>query len=62
MKVMIDTNVIISAVLFPQGKAAYAFEKAIMPPYQPLICDYIGLAERTDFPCHYYPNRRKSAS
>ena len=41
MKVMIDTNIIISAVLFPQGKAAHAFEKAIMPPYQPIICDYI---------------------
>ena len=41
MKVMIDTNIIISAVLFPKGKVAQAFEKAIMPPYHPLICDYI---------------------
>ena len=41
MKVMIDTNIIISAVLFPKGKTAQAFGKAIMPPYHPLICDYI---------------------
>lgn len=41
MKVMIDTNIIISAVLFPKGKAAQAFEKAMKPPYQPMICDYI---------------------
>ena len=41
MKVMIDTNIIISAALFPNGRAAQAFEKALCPPYQPLICDYI---------------------
>ncbi len=41
MKVMIDTNVIISAALFPNGRAAKAFEKALFPPYQPLVCDYI---------------------
>ena len=41
MKVMIDTNIIISAVLFPKGKTALAFGMAIMPPYHPLICDYI---------------------
>ena len=41
MKVMIDTNVIISAALFPKGRAAQAFFKALNPPYQPLVCDYI---------------------
>ena len=41
MKVMIDTNVIISAALFPNGKAAQAFLKALFPPYIPLVCDYI---------------------
>ena len=41
MKVMIDTNVIISAALFPNGRAAQAFFKALNPPYQPLVCDYI---------------------
>ena len=41
MKIMIDTNVIISAALFPNGRAAQAFFKALNPPYQPLVCDYI---------------------
>ena len=35
MKVMIDTNIVISAVLFPNGKAAQAFYKALLPPYEP---------------------------
>ncbi|MCD8003403.1 MAG: putative toxin-antitoxin system toxin component, PIN family [Clostridia bacterium] len=41
MKVMIDTNIIISAALFPSGKAAQAFYKALLPPFQPMVCDYI---------------------
>ena len=41
MRIMIDTNVIISAVLFPQGRAALAFMKAMSAPYQPIVCDYI---------------------
>lgn len=41
MRVMIDTNIIISAALFPNGRAAQAFFKALNPPYQPLVCDYI---------------------
>ena len=41
MKVMIDTNIIISAALFPNGKAAQAFYKALHLPYEPIICDYI---------------------
>ncbi|MBR3178808.1 MAG: putative toxin-antitoxin system toxin component, PIN family [Clostridia bacterium] len=41
MKIMIDTNVIISAALFPNGKAAKAFFKAMIPPYEPIVCDYI---------------------
>lgn len=41
MRIMIDTNVIISAALFPNGKAAQAFYKAMMPPYHPIVCDYI---------------------
>ena len=41
MKVMIDTNIVISAVLFPNGKAAQAFYKALMPPYEPMLCDYV---------------------
>ena len=41
MKIMIDTNIIISAALFPNGRAAQAFFKALNPPCQPLVCDYI---------------------
>ena len=33
MKVMIDTNIIISAAISPKGNAAKAFMKAVMPPY-----------------------------
>ncbi len=33
MKVMIDTNIIISAALSPNGNAAKAFMKAVLPPY-----------------------------
>ena len=41
MKIMLDTNIIISAALFPNGRAAQAFYKALQPPYQPLVCDYV---------------------
>lgn len=41
MRIMIDTNVIISAALFPNGNTAKAFFKAMMPPYEPIVCDYI---------------------
>ena len=41
MKVMIDTNIIISAAISPNGNAAKAFMKAVMPPYEPVVCDYI---------------------
>ena len=32
MKIMVDTNVVISAALFPGGRAAQAFFKAMLPP------------------------------
>ena len=41
MRVMIDTNILISAALFPKGRAAAAFFKALVPPYQPVVCDYV---------------------
>lgn len=41
MKVMIDTNIFISAALFPNGKASAALWKALTSPYQPLTCDYV---------------------
>ena len=41
MRVMIDTNIIISAVLFPNGKASAALMKALVSPYKPVTCDYV---------------------
>ncbi len=41
MKVMLDTNIIISAALFPNGRVASAFYKAVNPPFQPIVCDYV---------------------
>ena len=41
MRVMIDTNIFISAVLFPKGKAASALMKALVSPYKPVTCDYV---------------------
>ena len=41
MKVMIDTNIIISAALFPNGRTAQALYKAMSFPYEPILCDYV---------------------
>ena len=41
MRIMIDTNIFISAALFPTGRAAEALLKALAFPYEPVICDYI---------------------
>ena len=41
MRIMIDTNVIISAVLFPQGRAAQAFMKSVSAPYRSPFMDNI---------------------
>jgi putative PIN family toxin of toxin-antitoxin system len=38
---MIDTNVFISAVLFPDGKTSSALKKVLVSPYQPVTCDYV---------------------
>ena len=41
MRVMIDTSIFISAALFPKGRAAEALYKALCPPYEPVVCDYV---------------------
>ena len=41
MRVMIDTNIFISAVLFPNGRTSSALKKALVSPYQPVTCDYV---------------------
>jgi len=40
MKVLLDTNILLSAAFFPSGVAARAFDKAVLPPYRAIICDY----------------------
>lgn len=41
MRILIDTNIFISAALFPKGRAAEALYKALVTPYQPVVCDYV---------------------
>ncbi len=41
MMVMIDTNIIISAVLNPFGMAAEVLVKALNKPFEPVVCSYI---------------------
>lgn len=41
MRIMIDTNIFISAVLFPKDRAAEALYKALALPYRPVVCDYV---------------------
>ena len=41
MRVFIDTNVLLSAALFPDGAAARAYYKAVTVPYDPLVSDYV---------------------
>ena len=41
MRVMIDTNIFISAVLFPDGRTSATLKKALVPPYKPLTCSYV---------------------
>ncbi|MDR2163735.1 MAG: putative toxin-antitoxin system toxin component, PIN family [Clostridiales Family XIII bacterium] len=40
MRVLIDTNILVSAALFPQSVPARAYMKAVMPPNDALVCDY----------------------
>ena len=41
MKVMIDTNVIISATLNPSGFVAKSLYKALISPFEAVVCSYI---------------------
>ena len=40
MRVLIDTNILISAALSEKGTAAKAFYKATESPYECILCDY----------------------
>ncbi|MCL2626810.1 MAG: PIN domain-containing protein [Cystobacterineae bacterium] len=41
MKCMLDTNVLVSAALFPEGTCAAAYVRAVMPPCKSVVCDYV---------------------
>ena len=40
MRCLIDTNILISAALFPNSVPAQAFMKAVTPPHNAVVCDY----------------------
>lgn len=40
MRCLIDTNILISAALFPASVPAKAFFKAVTPPHDAVVCDY----------------------
>lgn len=40
MRCLIDTNILISAALFPDSVPARAFMKAVSPPHNAVVCDY----------------------
>ena len=40
MRCIIDTNVLISAALFPGSTPAKAYFKAVMAPHVAIVCDY----------------------
>ena len=40
MRLLLDTNILVSAALFPRSAVAQAFFKAVMPPYRAVVCDY----------------------
>lgn len=40
MRYLIDTNILIPAILFSASVQAQAFQKVISPPYHSVICDY----------------------
>lgn len=41
MKVMIDTNIMISSILFPNSLSSKAFIKSLLPPFEAITSDYI---------------------
>jgi len=40
MRVLIDTNILFVAAVYPNGHAAKAYYKATKLPYLPIVCDY----------------------
>ena len=40
IRILIDTNILISSALFPQSVPAQAYIKATTPPHYAVVCDY----------------------
>jgi len=40
MRLLIDTNILISASLLPDSVPAKAYTKAVSPPHETVVCDY----------------------
>lgn len=56
MRCLIDTNILISATLFPASVPAEAFFKAVTPPHNAVVCDY-SLDEMRRVFNRKFPNR-----
>lgn len=56
MRCLIDTNILISAALFPASVPAQAFFKAVTPPHDAVVCDY-SLDEMRRVFNRKFPNR-----
>ena len=41
MRVFLDTNILLSAALFPGGTVSRAYDKAVTTPNRPIISDYV---------------------
>ena len=59
MRVFIDTNVLISAALFPSGAASRAYLKAVSVPCDPVVSDYVIDELRRVF-SRKFPQRMKA--
>ena len=55
MRILIDTNVLVSAALFPQGLARRALVEAVEGPDDAMVCDY-SLAELNDVFIRKFPD------
>jgi predicted nucleic acid-binding protein len=58
VKLLIDTNILISAGLFPKGVPASALQKALVPPHSAYICDY-SIDEAIRVANLKFPNKAK---
>jgi predicted nucleic acid-binding protein len=58
MRLLIDTNILISAGLFPKSVPAKALQKALLPPHSAYICDY-SVDEAARVATLKFPNKTK---